>query len=243
MYFEIPGSNVRVLGAMHMVPAGTLAVPPWAIEAYDWCEALVHEHSKDDAAWMVRADRPLSSLLAADTWRAIEAAVASERRRAVLDGLRPWAAAMHLTVWAQQLELGVEPALMQRRLADGKPLDALETVTDVRAGFDSVPLREVEKVMLACLHDMPRAQDRLLRLHAAWLAGDRAAMYANAADSPMGASAAMWEAGVARRNRAWGLKLQPLLKTTRRTLIVVGPLHLCGPGNLEACLGVGFRRV
>jgi uncharacterized protein len=97
MYFEIPGSNVRVLGSMHMVPAGTVAAPPWTEGAYDWCEALVHERSKDDAAWMVRADRPLSAMLCIDTWRAIEAAVTSDRRRAILDGLRPWAAAMHLT--------------------------------------------------------------------------------------------------------------------------------------------------
>ena len=243
MYFEIPGSNLRVLGAMHMVPAGSAAAPPWALEAYDWCEALVHEHSKDDAAWLVRADQPLSSVVGADTWRAIETAVANERRRSVLDGLRPWAAAMHLTVWAQQLELGVETAFLQRRQADGKPLDVLESLADVRAAFDSVPLREVEKVMLACLADMPAAQERLVRLHAAWLAGDRAAMHAIAADSPMGTSPAMWEAGVARRNRAWGLKLQPLLKTSQRTLVVVGALHLCGPGSLEACLGVGLRRV
>ena len=242
MYFEIPGSRLRVLGAMHMVPAGTLAAPSWALEAYDWCEALVHEHSNDDIAWMIRADQPLSSVVGAETWRAISSAIASERRRVVLDGLRPWAAAMHLTVWAQQLELGVESAFLQRRLADGKPLDVLETVADVRAAFDSVPLPEVEQVLLACLRDMPTAQDRLLRLHAAWLAGDRAAMHAIAADSPIGASAAMWEAGVARRNRAWGLKLQPLLKTSRRTLVVVGALHLCGPGSLEACLGVGLRR-
>ena len=242
MYFEIPGSNLRVLGAMHMVPAGTVAAPSWALAAYDWCEALVHEHSNDDIAWMIRADQPLSSVLGAETWREISSAIANERRRAVLDGLRPWAAAMHLTVWAQQLELGVETAFLQRRLADGKPLDVLESVADVRATFDSVPLPEVEKVMLACLHDMPTAQARLLRLHAAWLAGDRAAMHAIAADSPMGASPAMWEAGVARRNRAWGLKLQPLLKTGRRTLVIVGALHLCGPGSLEACLGVGFRR-
>ena len=64
MYFEIPGSNVRMLGSMHMVPAGTVAAPPWTEGAYDWCEALVHEHSKDDAAWMVRADRPLSAVVA-----------------------------------------------------------------------------------------------------------------------------------------------------------------------------------
>ena len=241
MYFEIPGSHLRVLGAMHMVPAGTVAAPSWALAAYDWCEALVHEHSKDDAAWMVRADRPLSSVLGADTWRAIEAAVASDRRRAILDGLRPWAAAMHLTVWAQQLELGIESGFLRRCATDGKPLDVLESVGDLRAAFDSTPLPEVEKVIAACLLDMPKAQDRLLRLHAAWLARDREAMYAIAADSPIGASAAMWEAGLARRNRIWGLKLQELLPTRQRTLVVVGALHLCGPGNLEECLGVALR--
>ena len=63
----------------------------------------------------------------------------------------------------------------------------------------------------------------------------------SAAESPIGASAAMWEAGITRRNRTGGLKLRPLLATTRRTLVVVGALHLCGPGSLEACLGVKFR--
>ena len=243
MYFEIPGSNVRVLGLMHMVPAGTVAAPPWAADAYAWCEALVHEHSKDDAAWMMRADRPLSSLLGVDTWRAIEVAVANERRRAILDGLRPWAAAMHLTVWAQQLELGIESELLRRCANDGKPLAVLESVGDLRAAFDSTPLSEVEKVIAACLRDVPTAQDRLLRLHAAWLARDRDAMVAIAADSPIGASPAMWEAGIARRNRVWGLKLQELLPTRQRTLVIVGALHLCGAGNLEACLGVPFRPV
>ena len=81
MYFEIPGSNVRVLGSMPMVPVGTVAAPPGTEGAYDWGEALVHEHSKDDAAWMGRADRPLSTVLGIDTWRAIEAAVASDWRR------------------------------------------------------------------------------------------------------------------------------------------------------------------
>lgn len=243
MYFEIPRSNVRLLGAMHMVPAGTMAAPPWAAGAYEWCEALVHEHSKDDAAWLVRADRPLSAVVDAATWRAIEAAAASDRRRAILDGLRPWAAAMHLTVWAQQLELGLESEFLRRCAADGKPIGVLESLAELRAAFDSTPLPDVEQVILACLHDMPTAQERLLRLHAAWLARDRNAMHAIAADSPIGASAAMWEAGIARRNRIWGLKLQDLLPTPQRTLVVVGALHLCGPGNLEECLGVGLRPV
>lgn len=242
MYFEIPGTNVRVLGSLHMVPASCLAVPPWAVEAYGWCNALVHEHSNDDAPAMMRADRPLSGVVSPGTWSAIENATADSRRRAILEGLRPWAAALHLTVWAQQAEPGIELAFMNRRAIDGKPVDVLETEGDVRVAFDSAPLPEVEKVIEACLRDAPTAQGRFLRLHAAWLARDRAGMYAIAADSPFGASDAMWEAGIARRNRAWALKLQTLLTTSQRTLVVVGAMHLCGPGNLEACLGVTFRQ-
>ena len=243
MYFEIPGSQVRVLGSMHLVPVGAVAAPPWTLAGYDWCEALVHERSSDDAAWMVRADRPLSELLGADTLREIEAAIPNERKRKFLEGLRPWAAALHISVWAQEVALGVESALLQSCAIDGKPIDVLETAAEARAAFDSAAPEDVERVVVACVRDMPHAQQRLLRLHAAWLARDRAAMHAAAADSPFGASAALWEAGIARRNRAWALKLEPLLATSRRTLVVVGALHLCGPGNLEECLDVEFRQV
>ena len=36
-------------------------------------------------------------------------------------------------------------------------------------------------------------------------------------------------------------EVQDLLPTPKRTLVVVGALHLCGPGNLEECLGVAWR--
>lgn len=238
MYFEIPSTNVRVLGSMHMVPAGALAVPPWAADAYNWCEALVHEHLNDDALAIMRADSPLSDVISPGAWRAIETLILDGHRRAILDGLRPWAAALHLTVWAQQLEPGIELAFLNRRAIDQKPLDTLETASELRAAFDSVPVREVEEVIVACLRDASIAQSRFVHLHAAWLARDRAAMYAVASGSPFGASAAMWNAGIVRRNRDWASKLQPLLATNRRTLVVVGAMHLCGPGNLEEWLGV-----
>ena len=243
MYFEIPGCNVRVLGSMHMVPAGAVAAPPWALEACDWCEVLVREHSSDDAAWMMRADRPLSEVVGADLWREIEAAIPNDQRRAYLDGLRPWAAALHISVWAQQLALGIESVLLHCCATDGKRIDVLESVADVRAAFDSAPPRDLRDVVCACVRDMPRAQERLVRLHAAWVARDRVAMHAAAAESPFGASVALWDAGITRRNRAWAARLRPLLATSPRTLVVVGALHLCGPGNLEECLGVEFRAV
>jgi uncharacterized protein YbaP (TraB family) len=146
-----------------------------------------------------------------------------------------------VSVWAQQLALGIESALLQCCAIDGKRIDVLESAAEVRAAFDSAPLPDAEATLAACVRDMPHAQARLLRLHAAWQARDRAAMFATAAGSPFGASPAMWEAGIARRNRAWALKLQPLLAASPRTLVVVGALHLCGPGNLEECLGVRFR--
>ena len=146
-----------------------------------------------------------------------------------------------MSVWAQRVTPGIESALLQCCAIDGKRVDVLETAGDVRAAFESASPDEVDRLVAACVRDMPNAQYRLIRLHAAWLARDRVAMHAAALDSPFGASAAMWEAGIVRRNRAWATTLRARLATSSKTLVVVGAMHLCGPGNLEECLGVQFR--
>ena len=47
----------------------------------------------------------------------------------------------------------------------------------------------------------------------------------------------------AERGFAWAPKVRQLMGLPRRTLVVVGAVHLCGPGNLEECLGVQFKAV
>src|SRR6266481_10175431 len=47
MYYKIDGSNVRLAGSMHFVPAGAM-VPQWIMDAYQWSEDVFIEANKDD---------------------------------------------------------------------------------------------------------------------------------------------------------------------------------------------------
>ena len=106
------------------------------------------------------------------------------------------------------------PTLLQRRLSrssNGKPLDVLESVTPTCVPRSiRCPCGEVEKVMLACLHDIPAAQDRLLRLQRqpGWPAIAPGDVRATRPTRRWAQSAGDVEVGNSstRRTRGWGLE-------------------------------------
>ena len=73
MYYEITGTNVRLLGSMHMVPTGEEAVPEWARRAYEWCNELVIEHDPPTLLPLFKASAPLECSLSTTTYSALEA--------------------------------------------------------------------------------------------------------------------------------------------------------------------------
>ena len=243
MYFEIPGSNVRVLGSLHMLPAGAPPLPEWVAAAYEWCEAVVHEHDNGLVGSCMRSTVPLRTVLRPSTWSALATALPSDEARAAFDALQPWAALISLNAGATATQPGVEAAVLARAATDKKTLQALESADDLRRAFGAAPLAAIEDALDQMLVDLPSLQRRLEALHAAWRTGVRAAVLDAAKESAMFKSPALHDAGLASRNRAWARQLRPMMVLPRRTLVVVGALHLCGPGNLEECLGVSFRPV
>jgi uncharacterized protein YbaP (TraB family) len=241
MYFEIPGTNVRVLGSLHMVPAGAGPMPESVKSAYDWCAVVIHEHDNAQVLPCMQGNTPLQTLLRPATWSALATALPSDEARAAFDALRPWAALIALGAGAVTSQPGVEAAVLARAAVDGKALQTLETADDLRRAFDCAPLAVVEDALDQVLLDLPLLQQRFEALHAAWLTGDRAAVLEVGSQAVMFKIPALHEAGLVSRNRAWATKVRQLMALPHRTLVVVGALHLCGPGNLEECLGVQFR--
>src|SRR3569833_2773557 len=78
MYLHITGTNVRLLGSMHLFPASSRSTPPWIEQAYDWAEALVFESDAPTILPFLKADplrgaQSLASFLSADTWTRLQA--------------------------------------------------------------------------------------------------------------------------------------------------------------------------
>jgi uncharacterized protein len=241
MYLQLAGTNVRLLGSMHLFPATSRRTPPWVAEAYDWAEALVFESDPPTILPFLRADAQqgagrLEPFVSADAWRELQALWPTEGPLAPFLALRPWAALIVAPTLFQQVVEGVEPRMMRSALAQSKPFEYLETAANVAAALESIPLDAVGAALDLLMADRGEPQRTLERMHAAWLNGDLDAVQQIAVESPMFNLPGVRHAILDMRNRAWAARLAQLSGRAQRTLVVVGALHLCGPGNLIDCL-------
>jgi len=241
MYLHLPGTNVRLLGSMHLFPAASRRTPPWIEEAYDWAETLVFESDAPTILPFLKADgqsaaQHLQPLLSVDAWARLQAAWPTEGPLAPLAELRPWATLIVAPTLFQQLVDGVEPRMLRWAMAHGKPYEYLETASEVADALETIPLSVVANVLATLMEDLGEPQRTLERMHAVWLEGDLSGVQRIAAESPMFALPEIRRAILDTRNRLWAQRVNKLLARPERTLVVVGALHLCGPGNLVDCL-------
>jgi uncharacterized protein YbaP (TraB family) len=240
MYLQLTGTQVRLLGSMHLFPATSRRTPPWIAEAYDWAEALVFESDPPTILPFLKAASQgagcLQPLLSADAWQRLQAAWPIEGPLAPLADLRPWAALIVAPTLFQQVVEGVEPRMLRSAITQAKPYRYLETAQEVAAALESIPLDAIGAALGLLMADLDEPQRTLERMHAAWLEGDLAAVHRIANESPMFNLPGIRHAILDARNRAWAARLTDLLSRPERTLVVVGALHLCGPDNLIDCL-------
>jgi uncharacterized protein YbaP (TraB family) len=242
MYLQLTGTNVRLLGSMHLFPATSRRTPPWVAEAYDWAEALVFESDPPTIVPFLRADSQrgatqLQPFVGADTWSQLQALWPTEGPLAPLTGLRPWAALIVAPTLFQQVVEGVEPRMMRSAITQSKSFEYLETADDVAATLESIPLNVLGAALDLLMDDRDEPQRTLERMHAAWLDGDLEAVQQVAVESPMFNLPGIRQAILDLRNRAWAARVAAQIGRRERTLVVVGALHLCGPGNLIECVG------
>ncbi|CAB3643155.1 TraB/GumN family protein [Paraburkholderia rhynchosiae] len=237
MYLQLTGTNVRLLGSMHLFPASSRRTPPWIAQAYDWADMLVFESDPPTILPFLKADpragaQRLQPLLSADAWTRLQAAWPKEGPLAPFVDLRPWAALIVAPTLFQQVVEGVEPRMLRSAIAQGKPYGYIETAGEVAAALESIPLDAVGAALAVLMADLDEPRRTLERMHAAWLEGDLSAVHRIAVESPMFNLPEIRRAILDARNGIWAARLSALLARPERTLVVVGALHLCGPGNL-----------
>ncbi|MFM0337831.1 TraB/GumN family protein [Paraburkholderia fungorum] len=241
MYLQLTGTAIRLLGSMHLFPATSRRTPPWIAEAYDWAEALVFESDPPAILPFLKAGPhdgadQLQPLLSADAWSQLQAAWPADGLLAPLAGLRPWAALIVAPTLFQQVVEGVEPRMLRSAIAQAKPYQYLETAQEVVASLETISLETVGAALGLLMADLKEPQRTLERMHEAWLHGDLPAVHQIATESPMFDLPGIRHAILDARNRAWAARVNAMRGRPERTLVVVGALHLCGPGNLIECL-------
>lgn len=242
------GGTVYLAGSVHVLDPANSDLPGGFDTAYRDAERLVMEIDFDDvdalAAGRYLAENGL--LTGGETLRTLLGPERFERldREARTLGLpldsvgplEPWAVAlallpMMLGKLGLDPTMGVEQQLAARALADGKPIDGLETIEEQLAVLDGLTYADQVAFLEQTLEDLDEAPAELRGMIDAWRRADTRALAHQLLDEFTKAPA-LYRALVIERNQRWMPQILGLLARPDDTLVVVGAMHLVGEDGL-----------
>lgn len=248
-------SQVYLFGTLHALQPGQA----WRTPLYDavlaraetvWFEADLQSGDPDTLRLLVRRygidpDRPLSRKLAPSDLGAL----ARQTDLARVNHLRPWAAALMLSMQpalarGASVDKGADVTITRAARAESKRIRTFETLEDQARMFASLP----EDSEVRYLADVVRERSRGPRLRLpfkpasledAWAAGSLGDGHIADMRSE---NPALYDAFLRRRNEAWADRLAEGMAGSGVELVNVGAFHLIGPDGLPTLLAArGFR--
>jgi uncharacterized protein len=188
-------------------------------------------------------DTPLSrKLLAADVQ-----ALARQTDLARIEHLRPWAAALILSVRPTSgrgatVEAGADMVATRAARNGAKTVRSFETLEDQARMYAGLPQASEVRYLTTVVRERAKRRIRLppgpVSLERAWLAGDlsRLGSATLQAENP-----ALYDALLRRRNLLWADRLVAEMAGAGTQLVNVGALHMAGDDGLPALLAArGF---
>lgn len=260
-------AEIYLFGTLHALPPGM----NWRTTAYDaayakaktvWFEAsLDGVDAKTLQAMVIRygtdPNRRLSQKLSPDVLAQLERQ--ADLRR--IDGLRPWAAALMLSMQPMleqgaKVEAGADQTMTRAARGEAKTIRTFETPEDQVRVFASLPetaeVRYLTDVIRERTPAPPRAQAPASAprpgpspegLEQAWMDGDLARLGPALVGGMKADNPGLYDALLRRRNVAWTDALtRELAQGSGVELVNVGALHLVGDDGLPALLKArGFK--
>ncbi|MGH8261191.1 MAG: TraB/GumN family protein [Steroidobacteraceae bacterium] len=241
-------NTVFLAESVHLLRSGDASLPPAFDRAYAASQTIVMELdlARLDTATMQSWMLAHGMLPAGTTLREAvgdgiygRASAESDRLGIPIEALQrfePWVVALTLADLEYQKlgydpDQGVERQIERRADRDGKPIRGLETLDQQLGQLEHLsPAQQSRFLDLTVeeMHDAERDTDDLL---AAWRAGDTRKLAA-LLSSDYDAFPELYRALVTDRNERWMPEIDSFLKDDHDYLVIVGALHLVGPGGL-----------
>jgi uncharacterized protein YbaP (TraB family) len=253
-------STVYLFGTVHVLPNDT----QWHYAALDDAlkasNVFYVELVDDDQATMqplvmqygIDAAHPLSSELGpADEARVAAAAQTAGLPPQALDVMKPWLAALTLTVApiikaGFDPESGVDKQLRHEFAASGKPVRGLETAEQQIRYFADQPQPVEISLLRSTLDDYDKAATELKELVQDWQRGDVDAIAALENSDMREKYPALYKTLLIERNQRWAQQIAQMLNQHQTVFIAVGAAHLAGPDGVQnqlRKLGISAIRV
>jgi len=239
MYCAIAGTNVRVMGALHLFPGSIKQLPRWASDAVHWADNFALELDRDSvgSAFEVAAESSCQAMVSHDTLARIESVWPNSPQFPPLNVAPSWLVALYLGAISPGAVLGVEHFVIEAARSNGRVITYLETPQEFAANLGAIPAADVELGIEETLDDFLNNARRLAAMYGDWQGRKLTTLYRRLHKKTLFSNPATHDGLLVSRNRAWVPHIEALCAMNAKTLIVVGALHLCGEDNLLSLLG------
>lgn len=240
------GGEVYLLGSIHALPESAYPLASVIDGAFASARTVFFEVDMEDTsalggrmmvAGLLPPETRLGDVLDPETRRLLDAYLESTGLSiATFEGMKPWMTALALTSIELmkagfKAEAGVDFRLARRARDDGKQIEAFETA-DYQIGLFSEMDEDSSRAFLRyTLKDIGAVVSQLGLLTEAWKAGDVGTLSALLTEA-FSEEPELFERMVTVRNQAWLPRIERLLNGGDTSMVVVGALHLVGPGGL-----------
>ena len=254
MLWKIQGTSnsIYLLGSIHMLRAEDHPLPTVIEAAYDDAEVLIMEVDMDDLdavasqtafvkAGVLQDDTTLRDLMGDDLYdQALRAAAVIDIPLDMLSKTEPWYAAMTIEIMVLSRigfnpVLGVEMHLLSKAVADGKPVEGLETVDEQIGFLDGLSIAAQRDMLLTTLAEGARIGDLMDDMILAWRHGDTRYLESALLEG-FAEHEELNRVLITNRNQRWTKRIDTLLDDDNDYLIIVGALHLVGGGGVPNLL-------
>ncbi len=247
------GTTITLFGSVHLLPEGDAWRTKALTDAYAAADVIVLEtdvgelSTREMRTYLSKhsLNAPgvtLTRLLSAEDKATLtKAADAAGLSFSAMDGLKPWFAALQLSVsyavtQGFHPDQGVDKALESEGRADGKAIAYFEKAREQLDMFIDLPDEEQLAFLVLGAKEILERPDELKSLIGAWARGDVAAideLMNRGLDGSPGVAKALLED----RNARWATVIRTFfLKDRNSYLIVVGAGHLAGDDSVIAML-------
>ncbi len=232
-----------LFGTIHSEDPAVLALPASVQQAFEAAEKVVLEVQLDMDAMLFSSQvmlldegRRLSEITGKDLFEQASRAIQTRGiPEVVLDRMKPWAAAVTLSMPAPESGEVLDMLLYQRALQAGKQVFGLESIREQLAVFDDMPESKQLILLKDAVENFPEIDAMHRELLDAWMQRDLAALMAiNMAAMQTGdrqLAAEFQDRLVVRRNKLMAERLLPYLQEGK-VFVAVGALHLPGEDGL-----------